>query len=72
MNAGDEIRIKATVLRVDDERVDAQTPDGQLIQTKVGNTEVFQEVKTPLVVAGGAIEHDAKEASRGKRKAAGN
>ncbi len=37
MKAGDEINIKAVVLRVDGSRVDAQTANGQLIQTDVSN-----------------------------------
>ena len=37
MKAGEQINIKATVLRVDGERVDAQTANGQLIQTDKSN-----------------------------------
>jgi len=37
MNPGKEINIKAVVLRVDGERVDAQTANGQLIQTDISN-----------------------------------
>lgn len=37
MKTGDSIFIKATVLRVEGKRLDAQTADGQLIQTDVSN-----------------------------------
>lgn len=71
MQAGDEVKIKAKVLRVDGNRVDAQTPSGQLIQTDVANVETasVKEIKTPIAVAGGAIEHNAKAAGKGKATA---
>lgn len=65
MKPGDEITIKATVLRVDGDRVDAQTPDGQLIQTDASNVQAMPT--RPIILAGGAIEHDAREASKGNR-----
>ena len=37
MKAGESIFIQATVLRVDGDRVDAQTGNGQLIQTDKSN-----------------------------------
>lgn len=37
MKTGDSIFIKATVLRVEGTRLDAQTANGQLIQTDVSN-----------------------------------
>ena len=47
MKPGDSIFIKATVLRVEGKRLDAQTADGQLIQTAVENvmTEEKQSSK---------------------------
>ncbi len=45
MNSGDSVFIKATVLRVEGSRLDAQTADGQLIQTAVEN--VMTEEKQP-------------------------
>ncbi len=65
MKPGDEITIKARVLRVDGDRVDTQTSDGQLIQTDVSN--VHEMPTGPITLAGGAIEHNAKEASKGNR-----
>ena len=43
MKSGDEISIKATVLRVEGKRLDAQTPDGQLIQTHVSNARLHEQ-----------------------------
>lgn len=63
MKAGDTITIKATVLRVEGNRIDTQTADGKLIQTDVSN--ISEAVSQPIMVAGGAIEHNAKEASKG-------
>lgn len=37
MNPGEKINIKAVVLRVEGNRVDAQTSNGQLIQTDKSN-----------------------------------
>lgn len=37
MKQGDQITIKATVLRVDAGFIHAQTPNGQLIQTDISN-----------------------------------
>ena len=37
MKPGDSIQIKAKVLRVVGNRLDAQTPNGELIQTDVSN-----------------------------------
>ena len=37
MKPGEPIQIKATVLRVDGTRLDAQTPNGELIQTHISN-----------------------------------
>lgn len=45
MKTGDSIKINATVLRVEGSRLDAQTADGQLIQTDVSN--VMKEEKQP-------------------------
>jgi hypothetical protein len=45
MKSGEEILIKATVLRVDGTRLDAQTPDGQLIQTHVSNACLSERSK---------------------------
>lgn len=45
MNPGDSILIQAKVLRVEGSRLDAQTADGQLIQTDVSN--VMKEEKRP-------------------------
>lgn len=42
MTAGEQITIKATVLRVDGNRVDAQTANGQLIQTDLSNVETAE------------------------------
>lgn len=44
MKTGDSIFIQAKVLRVTGKRLDAQTADGQLIQTDVSN--VMNEEKT--------------------------
>lgn len=44
MKTGDFIFIKATVLRVEGNRLDAQTANGQLIQTDVSS--VMSEEKT--------------------------
>lgn len=43
MKPGETVIINATILRVDSERVHAQTRDGQLIQTSVGNAEIKPE-----------------------------
>jgi len=43
MKPGDHVKINATVLRVEGKRLDAQTADGQLIQTAVKN--VMKEEK---------------------------
>lgn len=45
MNPGDSIKINAKVLRVEGTRLDAQTADGQLIQTDVSNA--MTEEKQP-------------------------
>jgi len=47
MKQGDSIQITAKVLRVSGERVDAQTPNGELIQTHVSNVV---ELNSPVVV----------------------
>ena len=65
MQAGDKVNIAATVLRVDGNRVDAQTPDGQLIQTDAIN--VRETIQPPFAVAGGKFETDARDAVRGPR-----
>jgi len=39
MKSGEEIQITVRVLRVEGSRLDAQTRDGQLIQTSVENVE---------------------------------
>lgn len=49
MKTGDSIFIKATVLRVEGTRLDAQTADGQLIQTAVENA--MTEDKKPTATA---------------------
>lgn len=67
MAPGDEVQIKVTVLRIDGNRVDTQTPDGQLIQTDASNVQVLPTM--PIVLAGGAIEHAAKAAAKGKKNA---
>lgn len=43
MKAGDEAVVKGTILRVDGERVDLQTENGQLIQTKVSNVTAIEK-----------------------------
>lgn len=42
MKPGESINIKAVVLRVDGTRVDAQTANGELIQTHISNVESIQ------------------------------
>ncbi len=42
MNPGQKINIQAVILRVEDHRVDAQTADGQLIQTNLSNVVSVQ------------------------------
>lgn len=44
MKAGDQINIQAVVLRVEKDRVDAQTANGQLIQTDVKNVAEHKAV----------------------------
>lgn len=44
MNPGDNINIKASVLRVEGDRVDAQTANGQLIQTDKTNVAEYKAV----------------------------
>lgn len=45
MKQGENIKINATVLRVEGDRLDAQTPNGQLIQTHISNVD-DKSVKT--------------------------
>lgn len=47
MKAGDQIDIKAVVLRVEGDRVDAQTANGQLIQTDVKNVAEHKALNAP-------------------------
>lgn len=42
MKAGDNITINAQVLRIEGNRIDAQTPSGQLIQTNISNVAVVE------------------------------
>lgn len=42
MNPGQKINIQAVILRVEAHRVDAQTADGQLIQTNLSNVVAIQ------------------------------
>ena len=60
MKAGDTITIEGKVIRIDGDRVDLQAPSGQLIQTDVSN--VRESLNTPLVIAGGKFENDARAA----------
>jgi hypothetical protein len=43
IEAGKKAAVSGTVLRVDGERVDLQTPDGRLIQTHISNVEAVKE-----------------------------
>ncbi|MBV9214814.1 MAG: hypothetical protein JO053_01450 [Acidobacteria bacterium] len=68
MKAGDEVHIKAVVLRVEPDRIDLQTPSGKLVQTVEGDiVAAAKEIKGPITLAGGAIEHNVKKASKGKQ-----
>lgn len=46
MKTGSSILIKATVLRVEGNRLDAQTANGQLIQTDISNVMNSEEKPT--------------------------
>jgi hypothetical protein len=48
MKIGDSITIQATVLRVDGEKLHAQTANGQLIQTDVSNC--MKDEKEPTAI----------------------
>lgn len=69
---GQSVTVKGTVVRVDGDRVDIQTPSGQLIQTHVDNIESSggAAIKMPIAVAGGAIERDVKAAAKANNKRA--
>lgn len=47
MKPGEIITVKATVLRVDGKRVDAQLGNGELLQTHVANVENKQIKSAP-------------------------
>lgn len=78
MKTGDSILIPATVLRVEGNRLDAQTGNGQLIQTDVSNvmTEEKQPTKKAEKPTGnksvGLSEHKAElNAPENKAKSSG-
>ncbi|HEX8289815.1 MAG TPA: hypothetical protein VF556_17670 [Pyrinomonadaceae bacterium] len=64
MKPGDDISIKATVLRVENNLLHAQTADGQLIQTSAANAE--PEVKSVDLSEHKAILNSPENKSRRK------
>ena len=66
MSPGEHIQIKAVVLRVDGERVDAQTANGQLIQTHVSNAEPVEKKAVTKAPANKAVLNAPENKSGGK------
>lgn len=67
IKAGQKAAVKGTVLRVDGERVDLQTPDGQLVQTKIGNVESIEKPEPEQPQPAGKRKHPIAVATRGSK-----